>query len=287
MFFSTLNSVSVSAKHHFQKVIIFNCTPHKIRIPQKFALYKIDGISNFPSESGEILKIQNLENIICLPSQSLLFQIQESQIYEEKGHTFMLTCFNYLAATLQLFNPEERKLSIENDPFKPKKYQSLFPNFPFTDLPEDTRTNTYFNVTDEKINKTRTDFGNKSADHLCRSQTCINHHEFAFQVFDNTILNSSWCNHSKINISYGQDSEEIVDLPKRRKDRLATVLQQPATVTDQGLGPATDIWPQHENPISEPLTKDQPDRLDQIFGDLQSMEPLRRNKQNRILFVEE
>ena len=132
------------------------------------------------------MKIQNIENITCLPSQSSLFQIQESQLYEEKGHTFMLTCFNYLAATLQLFNPEERKSSIENDPFKPKKYQSLFPNFPFTDLPEDTRTNTYFNVTDGKINKTRTDFGNKSADHLCRSQTCINHHEFAFQVL--TIL---------------------------------------------------------------------------------------------------
>ena len=103
-----------------------------------------------PSESGDILKIQNIENIICLPSQSSLFKIQESQHYEKNGHTFMLNCFNYLAATLQLFNPEEMKSSIDNDPFKPKKYQSMFPNFPFTDLPEETRTNTYFNVTDGK-----------------------------------------------------------------------------------------------------------------------------------------
>ena len=135
-----------------------------------------------------------------MPSKSSLFHIQESQLYEDKGHKFMLTCFHYLAATLQLFHPEEMKSSIDNDPFNTKKYQSLFPSFPFKDLPKLTATNTYFDFTDVKINQTRTDFGNKSADHLCRSQTCINHHEFAFQVFDNTIQRSSWCNHSKINI---------------------------------------------------------------------------------------
>ena len=58
-----------------------------------------------------------------------------------------------------------------------------------------------------------------------------------------------------------------------------------AKVIYQSSGP-TDIWPQRQNPTSEPPTEDQPDGVDQIFGDLQSMEPLPRNKNNPIPFVD-
>ena len=124
---------------------------------------------NFTSESGDIFQIQNLQNIVCLPSKSSLFQIQESQLYEDKGQKFMLTWYHYLAATLQLFHQHEMKSSKDNDPFNTKKHQSLFPSFPFKNLPKSTGTNTYFDFTDVEINSTRTNFGKNSADHLCRS----------------------------------------------------------------------------------------------------------------------
>ena len=85
-----LYNTSVTAKHQFDTLFLFNCTQYNITIPDDYVFYTVNGLQNFPNEEGDVLQIQNLSDIICHPSTSPLFVVQEGQIYQEKQEEFIL-----------------------------------------------------------------------------------------------------------------------------------------------------------------------------------------------------
>ena len=288
MYFSPLYSTSVTARHEFETILLFNCTPTAIRIPPDFVFYSLEGWLNFPNENGHILQIRNLENVVCLPSHSPLFKVQEAQIYEDKEHTFVLTCHNFMASTFQLFHPEEATNSKNYDPYMRCRYQSLFPVYPFKDsLSQETSQNTYFNYNDMKINPTKQSFGPNGSDTLCKSKTCLDFHEYPVLIIDNTIQPIHWCNHTKINLDFVQDGQDmIVDLPKQRNKRKHSApIAKPDMFPYQDLGKASDVWPERDLPLPDPPTEDQQQNIDQIFGDLQTLQPIPATTKSSIPFV--
>ena len=58
IFLSSLFSTSVTSKHEFRNIFMFNCTRQTILIPSGYVLYTVNVLLNFPNEKGEILTIQ-------------------------------------------------------------------------------------------------------------------------------------------------------------------------------------------------------------------------------------
>ena len=73
LFIQKLSSTSVTAKHEFKSVFINNSSHHNIRIPPNYTLFVIEGLTNYPTNSGNISQLKNLNSIVDLPSSFKLF----------------------------------------------------------------------------------------------------------------------------------------------------------------------------------------------------------------------
>ena len=146
IFLSSIFSTSVTAKHEFRQVFMFNCTRQIIQIPSGYIFYTINGLLNFPSETGDVLQIQHLDGIVPLCSALPLFTAQAGQLFQEKEKEFILTCQNFLCSTYQLFNPETIAKKEDCVLYDSQKPAALFPTYPFYSAPcKATSRNTYFN----------------------------------------------------------------------------------------------------------------------------------------------
>ena len=138
IFLSSIFSTSVTVKHEFRQVFMFNCTRQIIQIPSGYIFYTINGLLNFPSETGDVLQIQHLDGIVPL--------FTAGQLFQEKEKEFILTCQNFLCSTYQLFNPETIAKKEDCVLFYSEKPAALFPTYPFYSAPcKATSRNTYFN----------------------------------------------------------------------------------------------------------------------------------------------
>ena len=114
IYLNSLFSTSVTSKHCFEELFLFNCTRQVMQIPTGYALYTINGLLNFPDEKGEILTTQNLSEIVPLCSALPLFTAQSAQLFQDKATAFVLTCQNYLCSTYNLFHHEDKTQKQEN-----------------------------------------------------------------------------------------------------------------------------------------------------------------------------
>ena len=103
LFIQKLSSTSVMAKHEFKSVFLNNSSHHNIRIPSNYTLFNIEGLTNYPTNSGNILQLKNLSGIVDLPSESRIFTPQENQLYSNKEGTFIITCQNFLLSSYFAF----------------------------------------------------------------------------------------------------------------------------------------------------------------------------------------
>ena len=148
-------STSVTSKHCVESLFLFNCSRQILQIPTGSALYTIHGLLHFPDETGEILTIQNLSEMIPLCSSLPLFIPQSVQLFQDKETAFVLTCQNYLLSTYNLFHPEDKSSKQENVLDTTQEPPTLFPKFPITNAPcKATAHNTFFNYSDSEINPT-------------------------------------------------------------------------------------------------------------------------------------
>ena len=69
LFIEKLSSISVMAKHQFKSVFIHNVNHYNIRIPKNYTLFVIEGLTHLPTNSGNILKLRNLQSIVDLQSE--------------------------------------------------------------------------------------------------------------------------------------------------------------------------------------------------------------------------
>ena len=126
---------------------MFNCTRQIIQTPSGYIFYTINGLLNFPSETGDVLQIQHLDGIVPLCSALPLFTAQAGQLFQEKEKEFILTCQNFLCSTYQLFNPETIAKKEDCVLYDSQKLAALFPTYPFSSAPcKATSRNTYFNL---------------------------------------------------------------------------------------------------------------------------------------------
>ena len=169
IFLSSIFSTSVTAKHEFRQVFMFNCTRQIIQIPSGYIFYTINGLLNFPSETGDVLQIQHLDGIVPLCLALPLFTAQAGQLFQEKEKEFILTCQNFLCSTYQLFNPETIAKKEDCVLYDSQKPAALFPNLAhqLVSAPcQATSRNTYFHFSNVEINPTRTCFSFHEYSHL-------------------------------------------------------------------------------------------------------------------------
>ena len=83
LFIQQMSSTSTVATHEFKSAFIYNVTQHNVRIPKLYSLYTIEGLTNFPSNSGKILELKNLSGIVDLQSEEKIFKPQDSQLYSD------------------------------------------------------------------------------------------------------------------------------------------------------------------------------------------------------------
>ena len=144
LFIQQMSSTSTVAKHEFKSAFIYNVTQHNIRIPKLYSLYTIEGLTNFPSNSGKILELKNLSGIVDLQSEEKIFTPQDSQLYSDSEGCFLITCQNFLMSSCL----QEYASSVNT-----RSNLTPFNAFPFHDIRcRDTRLNTKFNYTNTEIN---------------------------------------------------------------------------------------------------------------------------------------
>ena len=138
LFIQKLSSISVMAKHEFKSVFIHNVNHYNIRIPKYYTLFVIEGLTNFPTNSGNILQLKNLNSIVDLPSQSRIFTPQDNQLFSDREGTFLITCQNFLISSY---------LAEEISPDSTKPSNKLLQHFPFLDIRcTETRRNTKYGL---------------------------------------------------------------------------------------------------------------------------------------------
>jgi hypothetical protein len=99
LFIQKLSSCSVTAKHQFKSIYLHNTSHHNICIPQDYALFGIEGLTNQPNNAGDIFQLKNLTSILELPSKSKLFTPQDNQLYCDKEEKFIITCEHFLLSS--------------------------------------------------------------------------------------------------------------------------------------------------------------------------------------------
>ena len=270
LFIEKMASTSVAAKHQFDKAFVYNVGLSNITIPKYYTLFTMQGLTNFPSNSGKVIQIRNLKSICSLQSQSKIFEPLQNQLYQNQEGTFLITCQNFLISTY---------LSETVSPKDDKTSERLFKTFPFQDIGcVDTRRNTTHNYVDREINPSKFE-DEEQSEMDCKTRSCrvINH--FHAQTSQLEAAEGYLCQHSKIFLKQIPDGENTIrDLRDVIGPAPRPSTSKQPTVPEYFPAPTTDIWPgTATEPLSTPdIDQDEPPGS-QIFGDLNQIE-LPRNQ---------
>jgi hypothetical protein len=241
LFIQKLSSSSVTAKHEFKSVFINNSSHHNIRIPINYTLFVIEGLTNYPTNSGNISQLKNLNSIVDLPSSFKLFTPQENQLYCDKEGTFLITCQSFLLSSYHAEN-------ISPDIIKSRT--KLLKSFLYLDINcQETRRNTKFNYLDVTLNPTNIEESEPTTN--CPSRTC--------RVFQQNQVDTNGmiapmehcCDHSEISLQHVPEAAHAIqDL----RDMVGTAgpgppsKQQTAASGRYFPAPLTDMWPSPDHP---------------------------------------
>jgi hypothetical protein len=241
LFIQRLSSCSVTAKHEFKSIYLHNSSHHNIRIPENYALFGIEGLTNQPNNAGDIFQLKNLTSILELPSKSKLFTPQDNQLYCDKEGKFIITCEHFLLSSF-----------CAQDMAPDMSYSSLNIHCP------QTRKNTKFNHFDVNINPTH--IGNPDPNEDCSSRNC--------RVFNQNQVDANgvaptryWCDHSKISLKYVPESDHAIrdlediagNTAPGRQDK-----QYTAATNQDFPGQKTNIWPAPDFPPQSQIIGDLP-----------------------------
>ena len=271
LFIEKMASTSVAAKHQFDKAFIYNVGLSNITIPKYYTLYTMQGLTNFPSNSGKVIQIRNLNYICSLQSQSKIFEPIQNQLYQDQEGTFLITCQNFLISTY---------LSENTSPEDEKTSERLFKTFPFQDIScSDTRRNTKHNYVDKEINPSNIE-DEESSSTGCQTRSCRVFNHFYAQSDQLEAAEGYLCQHSKISLKHITDGEKTIrDLRDVIGPALMPAASKQLTQPETYFpAPITNIWPGSPiEPLSTPdIDQDEPSDS-QILGDLHQID-LPRNQ---------